>query len=393
MYESAVPLSAMSLLTPDQARAQLSATEPLASQPFKLGQAGLNVTYEDGWHNRELTDAAPVWLEVPDVGRFQLTRQAAWQLGSTCRVPRDYQQSIPAALMASNANWWLREGLGDREIQLLLAGTGNDQGGTSVPLAVAQTRSSVVPFSNLRFLDIVLDQIGAKYGAEARASAMVDYKFWHDLEHTGLRVIIPAAQAVIEDTGFDDDAWCLGVEFTNSLIGLKQTTVTGYLFRFICTNGDRDIAHTTGFSRRGTTPDQAYAWMTEAVDDALGGFDGIFEDVQALTKQTVLPDVTTVLKDLFRQFGIPKARAVAVTETMADTGGTITMYDLLNAVTLAANMEGIERRPADQLLAAGGHIIHSVGARCDGHLKNGCRRMLPKDWAEPPDEPVEPDEA
>jgi hypothetical protein len=390
-----VPFDAMAghLLTVDDARGELARTEVRDRVQFSCGESELDVTFGKGWDEAELTGAAPVWLTTPDHHTFALTFQAAQQLGSTCHINRGYQRMIPPDLLADQVRWWLREGLAGHDLQLFLGeetAEGPDEG-TRVPVAVAQARAAVIPYSNTEFLDTALDRLRAAYGEEAAASALVDYKFNDDLEHTVCRVVVPAHQQVITGTGEPDDAWCTGVEFTNSAIGSKQTTVTGYLFRFVCTNGARDIAHSAGgLKRRGTSPEQAMEWMAEAVDDVLGRLEPAFDRVRALTKIEVRPDTVTVLKDLFKQFGIPKAQALRVTETLADVGGDMTMYELLNAVTRAANLTDLEYRPVAQLLAAGGHMIHSVGARCEGQLEHGCRRMLPKDW-DAPDEEQEPE--
>jgi len=381
----AVPLTAMNMLTLPQARERLGKTEPMGGVTFAAGDTGIRVRYDKGWGDGELTDPAAAWITVPELDQaYQMTFQAARQLGSTCRVPEDLQTSWSTEVQQHALTWFLHEGLGDRKLQLFVSGAGEGPDGDEVPLVVAQTRGSVQPFSNLVLLDTVLDRIAAKFSVAAAGAAMVDYKFEHDLAHTGVRVVVPHAQQVITGTGEADDAWCLGIEFTNSCIGLKPTTVCGYVFRYICTNGARDLANRPRpFSRRGTSPPDAYAWMAEQVDEVFESLDGIFGHIQGLTDVAVVPDVATVLRDLFKQFGIPKARALAVIETMADTGGDITMYDLWNAVTVAANMAGLKRRSVDQLLAAGGHIIHAVGARCTGQLRHGCRRMLPAGWTEP----------
>jgi len=386
---SGIPLTAMTMVPMADARARLGGSEPLSGVAFAAGDQRVRVRYDKGWADGDLTDPASAWIEVPDKGVYQMTFQAAQQLGSTSRIPQQLQVDWTPELQVRSVHWALHEHLGERQLKLLTAGQGQDPDGAPCPLAVAQTRAAAVPFSNLGLLDTVMGRVAAKYGPAAAASAVVDYKFEHDLEHTGMRIVIPGAAQYIQGTGYDDDAWCLGVEFTNSLIGLKPTTACGYLFRYICTNGQRDIANRPKpFSRRGMTEEDAYAWMAEAVDEIFAGLEDGFGHVQELTAVPVLPDVSTVLRDLFKQFGIPKARAMAVIETMADTGGDITMYYLLNATTLAANLPGLGRRSVDQLMAAGGHIIHSVGARCTGQLRHGCRRMLPTDWEEPSYEDV-----
>lgn len=389
-YSSAVSFDDMKahLFSLDAAREMFSKTEPLTEATFDTGDSGIRVEYGENWATGELTDPVPVWLSVPAGERYQLTRQGATQLGSTCRVNQKYQEWLPPGLLQDAVNWALRTGLGERELKLLTAGTGEYNGG-EVPLAVAQCRATISPFSNLRLMEIVIERARQLFGSDTD-SALVDYKMHHDLENSICRVVFPAAQVLMERTGVEDDAWCAGVEFRNSLIGLKQTALTGYLFRFTCTNGMMDIEHSSGgFARRGTTPDEAYAWAQEAVDGVLGGLETTFEDVQSLVDQKVEGFVVADLGELFREYKVPRRlRSVAI-ETMADTGGVLTSYDLVNAVTRVANLDDMSWQDVDRMLMMGGHLAHDSAGRCNA--QNPCMRRLPKDWAAP--EPVETAEA
>ncbi len=362
------------LLTMDQVREQLAQSEPLTQVTFSTGESP-SAEFRQGWHKTELTEPAQVWLRVPNGERYQLTHQAAQQLASECHINRGYQEMIPATLLQENVNWWLSTGLGDRELKLLCAGTGEDLNGNEVPLAVAQTRATITPFSNLRLVDTIISRIEAKYG---QGEVLADYKRWHDLEHTVFRFIVPAERRVISGTGEDDDAWSVGVQFKNSLIGLRQTFIDGYLFRWVCTNGEIDVAHSSGgFARRGSSPDDVYEWAREAVDEVLEGMPVSLDNVQALTSQEI-PEregaVRAVLTDLFSQYSIPVRERHRVFEAMADVG-SLTMYNLMNEVTRTANLDGLPYRSVEQLMSLGGHIMHSIGGRC-----TSCNRLLPPDW-------------
>jgi len=365
------------LLPLDDVREQLASTEPLSEVAFVAGQSALAVFQNDQggqpWYKTELTNAAPVWLDVPNGERYQLTHQAAMQLASECHVTRGYQELVPGTLLQDNVNWWLQHGLGDKELKLLVAGSGKDSFGADVPLVRAVCRHTVSPFSNLALLETMLSGLEKKYG---QGEVLVDYKFHHDLERTAMRLIIPGYERSIEGTSVHDDTWSLGLDYYNSLIGLKQTTLAGYLFRWWCTNGCTDVANQVGgFSRRGSTEEDALAWAQESVDEILGGLEHTFDQVQALTTQPVGGDVVTVLKGLFREFGIPKRERTRIIETMADTT-ELTMYELLSAVTMAANIEGLDDRDVHRLLNMGGHITHASTGLC-----STCHQLLPEGFA------------
>jgi hypothetical protein len=297
-----------------------------------------------------------------------------------CRINQGYQQAIDPGLLQVNVNWWLHTGLGDKELKLLCAGTGRDADDENdLPLAVALCRSTVTPFSNLRLLDSVLDGIRHKYG---EGEVLCDYKLQHDLEATAFRLIVPGASRVITGTGLTemDDTWSTGIQVKNSPIGLKQTFVDGYLFRWWCTNGEIDVANSSGgFKRRGSEEEEVYAWARDAVDEILEGLeDHSFDAVQSLVEQPVERQVVTVLRDLFSQARLPRREQTRVLEAMAETGGELTMYDLANAITQVANSDDLPWRSREHLMTMGGWVIHTAGSRC-----GNCHRLLPPDWAAP----------
>lgn len=389
-HSSVIDFDAMraSLLSLGDVRGKLAATEPLAQvvTPVRAKTAARAMfgeweADESGkpvpWYKTPGTEPTAAWLRVPGGELYQLTHQAAMQLASEAHVTRGYQQLVDPDVLSYNVNWWLEKGFrAEKELQLLTGGTGKDPDGNEVPLARAVCRTTIEPFSNLAMLDMLLDRIGAQYG---KGEVLADYKFHHDLERTHLRLIVPGQQRVISGTSVQDDTWCLGLDYYNSLIGLRQTRLQGYLFRWWCTNGCTDISNSSGgFERRGKSADDAMDWARGAVDEILGGLEGTFDQVQELTGQPVAGDVVPVLKGLFREFGIPKKERTRILETMANTGGDLSMYDLLSAVTMAANAEGVDDRDVTRLLDLGGHITHASTGLC-----SNCHQLLPEGWEAP----------
>jgi hypothetical protein len=355
----------------DDVKEKLAATEPLAEVKFVTG--GPVVKVAEGWFKRDLTDPAPVTLSLPQGEQYRLTRQGAMELFSECRITRGYQEAIPATLLQDNVNWWLKVGLGERELKLLVSGT-DGAADEQLPLAVAMCRRTISPFSNLKLLDVVEKGLEKKYGT---GEILADYKFTHNLEATALRLIVPGARRVITGSPVADDSWSTGIQFRNSLIGLKQTILEGYHFRWWCTNGCIDVANTSGgFARRNTSEADVLEWAALAVDEVLGGLEPTLDQIQALVGQQVAGTVVDVLEDLFAQYGLPKRERTRVLNTMADTDD-MTMYGLLAAVTSAANHDGVNPRAVQQLLTMGGHIAHNAPDRCES-----CRRLLPEGWAE-----------
>ena len=205
---------------------------------------------------------------------------------------------------------------------------------------------------------------------------LADYKFTHNLERTNLRLIVPGQQRVISGTRVADDTWSAGIQFRNSLAGPEQTQIEGYLFRWWCTNGCTDtLAEAPALNRRQTSsPEDAYEWARESVDEILGSLEGSFTAVQSTTDVQVEPDqVAAVVRDLFTEHAVPARHRERIISELADVGEDMTAYDVMNAITVAANADGVSPDATEQILRLGGHVAH-VGStdRC-----GECRRILP----------------
>jgi hypothetical protein len=357
------------LLTLDEVRARLAATEPLDQLTFPVAST-TKFSVGPGWADVPDDEPTDAYLTTPAGTRYQLTRKALLEAGAACGIPRGYQLRLPAQHLTPQLDYWFRDGFGDKEFKLL-----SQDRPDAPPLARAMCRGTITPFSNLRLLDIAEERIQGKYGSSAKILA--DYKFGHDLELTSLRLIVPEHSRTITGSRVESDLWSAGLDMRNSLIGLKPTDISGYLFRYWCTNGCTDTLLSSGqFSRRGNhDEDDVWMWAQQAVDSVLGGLEASFDAIQVLTTIPVSGDVTLVLRDLFGQYNIPVGERQRIIDAMADMGGDITLYDIQQAITNAANLYGLASRTVERLLAMGGHIAHAATARCDS-----CRRLMPDGW-------------
>lgn len=355
----------------DRVRQVLASTEPLANYPFSVGDE-VRFTLEPGWHHgldartgTEPVNAAIHLGKGPATSLFQLTKDALLEATSACGISKSYAARCPAELLEPQLNYWFRDGLasraGNRDYQLLVAaGTG-----------AAITRRSIVPFSNLRLLEQALDGIEARYGA---GDVLADYKFSHSLRRTHLRLIVPEQRRAITGTGVDDDTWSVGLQIRNSLIGVEQTSIDGYLFRWACTNGAVDTRNTSGTwtRHRGGSDSEVYEWARSAVDEVLGGLEPALDNVQQLVTIPIQGAANEVLRDVFEHYRTPLAERTRVIERMVEAGGSLTMYSVMAAITEVANDANMEPSHIESLLRMGGDLPHAATSRCDA-----CRRLLP----------------
>jgi hypothetical protein len=373
------------LLPLDQVRSRLAATEPLSETTFPTSNE-FQFTLHPGWEKVGLDDLTNAVLITPGGEQYALTRGAIEEAGAQVGIPRKLQNRMRPTDLESMVNWWFKGAASenskkDKEFKLLYRSVAD-----GLPQVLAMCRGTITPFSNVQLLDTALAGIYAKYGEGTPVFG--DFKFQHDLELTNLRLIIPGESRIIEGTRQADDSWSAGIDIRNSLIGLKPPIIQGYLFRWWCTNGSTENLLTTGkFSRRGKHDDaDVWEWARNAVDGVLGGLEGAFEAVQTLTNVGVSAEVTAVLRDLFSQYGLPQRERQRIIDAMANTDGEITMYDIMQAVTQAANMGGLEPRAVEQLLALGGHISHAATIRCSED--HPCRRLMPDGYVPPGPAPV-----
>lgn len=353
------------LLTVDQLREKLALTEPIEQIPFGTGHDRVRFVFEDGWGSRaegfEGTDPVDAYVSVGPVGStrdFRMTLDAALEATSLARLPKKMAADTPAGLIEPIVNWAFSSGLPDKDFQILAVGEGENA------TASAIAKASVMPFSNLELLDRALEGIQAKYGSEVD-SVLVDYKLQHSLRRTKFNLIIPEQVRVMERTGTEDDTWSAGLGVTNSLIGLEQTQFAGYLFRWWCTNGAIDT-HASGgnWNRKAGQGDEVYEWARTTVDEILGGLDHSFDAVQALVDVPLEGSVVEVMRDIWKDYGVPAAERERIIENLMNTN-QVNMYGVMQAITQVANRPEIEASRMNDLMVIGGDLPHTIAGRCE----------------------------
>ncbi len=349
------------LLALADVKERLAATEPIDYVSLPVGDT-VRFQVSPNWNQSESGQPAAV-LRLGAAGRqqeFPLTKDALLEATSACGLPRAYVQKAPGLLVEPQLNYWFRQGFGEgKEFKLLLVGG----------VGTAINKASIQPFSNLRLLDMVLAGIYEKYGADAEI--LVDYKFAHSLRQTHLRLIVPDSTRQITGTAVADDPWSVGVQLRNSLTGVEQTSVDGYMFRWVCTNGSIDTHATSGvWSRRGGQGDEVYEWARVAVDDVLGGLEGALDAVQEMVEAPVEGMANLVLKDVFAQYQVPATQRHEIIANLVETTD-LTMYSVMQAVTQVANGADVTLDQQSQLMRIGGDLSHRFNARCES-----CHRMI-----------------
>lgn len=352
------------LITMNEVRERLAISEPLSTHDFD-SESRVVFRLEPGF-NHDLK-ALPGNMVIPgtlSLGQteLQLTRDALYEAASEAKMVKGFVHETPHNIVEDVLNWYYNSGAEGKSFKVL--GTGDR--------AAAIARGAVQPYSNLRLLETALDGIERKYGT---GEVFADYKFVHDLQRTHMRLIIPEYVRTIENTGTDNDTWSVGIQVKNSLTGLEQTEINGYLFRYWCTNGAIDTRNNSNavWSRRGTVgrdENAVFEWAKDAVDEVLGGLEGSLDLVQQMTEINIEGTAVEALRDVFNTYRIPQAHRNRILGNMVNED-TLTMYSLMQAVTEAANGDNLSPADVDRLMRAGGDLPEIANDRCDS-----CHRFL-----------------
>lgn len=356
------------LITLDRGYELLRTTEPLAFVDFQTGSS-VRFRVEDEW-NQDLdavagTEPVNAWVSIShgqnDGVEYRLTKDAVLEATGACGMGKAYVGRAPGFLTTDALNYWYRGGM-DKGLRLMVVG--EDQ------IGAALTRETIQPFSNVQLLEQAVSRIEAAH--PGLAVYLDASKANHSLRRTFLQLVVPDLGRVIA-SGEANDQWWGGIQLANSLNGEKQTAISGYLYRMLCTNGMIDVgANSEAWSRRsgGQEPEEVYAWAADAVDSVLGGLEHSFEAVEALTQIPLEGEIGATARDVFEQYRVPARARERIINELVETNN-MTMYGLVNAITAGANGDV---RPEEQqlLMSVGGDVVHHTD-RCDS-----CRRILPE---------------
>lgn len=357
-----VELMRSKLMTVDAVKERLDPTEGLREIEFdtKGRENAVSFDFPDDWNvglsDKRVDGFTPTTANVTIDGEtFQLTKDAAAEAGSKVGLQKSYMLTTPGNLTTPHLNHWYRNGARGQDTMKLLAGRNG----------VAFTRGTITPFSNHALLDAALQGIQDKYGTD---DVLVDYKFHHDLNKTKLRLIVPHRTHNVGSAraASGNDPWSVGLELSNSVIGASSLELSGYLFAWWCTNGSTFTQVSSGKYRRkpSLSPNDAYEWARQVVDEVLGDLEHEFESIDALTRINLDGELNQVTGPLFERFKVPVGAREQILLNFAESDD-LTAYGLMNAITAAANDGEMSEGDVNNLLSAGGRLAHIMASRCD----------------------------
>jgi hypothetical protein len=342
------------LLTLEQAQERLSRLEPLSSQQFEVGQ-DVMFRVDPGWHQgveaKTATDPVECFISIRGK-EYQMSKDAFMEATNLAHMKPKFVTDSPAKLVEPALNHWYRQGHAGKDFKILeVKGT-----------AQVFTKQSMVPYSNLKLVEAISGSLEKKYG---QGEILVDYKFHNELRATYLRLVVPGYRRVMTDTDVEDDTWSTGIQLRNSLTNATKTELSGYLFRWWCTNGA--IEQQTTWDRRADryndydTDSWIYDWARDSVDEILGHIDDHLDLVQQSAREVINADA---LREIFEHYGVPaKYRQEIINELL--NADRITLYAVMQAMTRLANQDGLDGAQQDKLMRIGADIPGHRGETCD----------------------------
>lgn len=350
------------LLTLDDARARLATLEPLNQYKFEVGP-DVRFRLMPGWaQNLKVlrgTEPVDAFISIKD-REYQLTKDSTLEAFKIINMPATYATKTPARLIEPQLNYWFREGYDGRDYKIL------ENNG----LGQVFTSSSMIPYSNLRLLDSIIDGIKDKYGD---TEVLVDYKFTNTLRSTYLRLVLPQQRRIMADTGTSNDEWSVGVQLTNSLTSEKKTEVSGYLFRWWCTNGATTVQDQWDrrADRYNSDEDDSWIfdWAKDSTTEILGGVDPALDKIQESAYISLGTDTARALEDIYKQYRVPKDMQTAITDEMVNQSD-LTLYSVMQAITRQANDPTRDADEVNNLMRVGADVSEHARERC-----NSCHRI------------------
>lgn len=330
-------LEETSLLTKDEILELIQPTEEIEERLFELNGSTVKFTYNED------NDDPPKVILSGDV--FELTAEAYMNACHIIGLGRSYSSRTPVDLIVPHLNYWFSNLGGQRKVLL----RGNK--------AVAFIRPGTEIYSTKKLIESIYNKF-----EELGYKQIYFDKLHHDLQETQFSVILK------DKFKESDDGEILhgGLQFQNSILGLKPLVVSAYVNHSVGdSNGGMISVTTTGqWDRRlGTSaqeisdfiaqgiefdPEDVYSvydWVEQATSDVNIRLDKEFGNVNKLKYIPVGSHAGVFFNDIYKKYNIPISLRKAVQEEYTDRDGN-EVYDLWAAFVAVTGRHEVRGNPA-----------------------------------------------
>ena len=243
-------------------------------------------------------------------------------------IPFQYLRKCPEDIQALNLNHWIKK---EKNDQLLFRFDGQDVRPVFTP--------KYIPVDNFEVMER-LDSLG--YGPDTEVQCHLDGEF--------MSLSIPDRNKAFDING---DRFKPGISISNSEVGLASLSISAFVLRLVCTNGmvtKTDMA--ASYRHVSTKVLTEFPQILDKVSYELGTQRSQFQ----ISMESPVNDPLATMKSFNRQFGLNNDEKGALEWAWPYEIGN-TMFNLVNAYTRAAQMEGLSAESSYRLQRVGGNIL------------------------------------
>ena len=243
-------------------------------------------------------------------------------------IPYPYLKKCPEDIQAMNLNHWITK---EKNDQLLFRFDGQDV------RAIFTTK--YFPVDCFEVMER-LDSLG--YGPETEVQCHLDAEF--------MSLSIPDGNKAFDING---DRFKPGISISNSEVGLASLSVAAFVLRLVCTNGmvaKTDLS--ASYRHVSTKVLTEFPQILDKVSYELGSQRTQFQ----ISMESSVDDPLATMKSFNRQFGLNNDEKGALEWAWPYEIGN-TMFNVVNAYTRAAQMEGLSAESSYRLQRVGGNIL------------------------------------
>jgi len=243
-------------------------------------------------------------------------------------IPYPYLKRCPEDIQAMNMNHWVKK---EKNDQLLFRFDGPDV------RAVFTTKYT--PVDCFEVMER-LDSLG--YGPETEVQCHLDPEF--------MSLSIPDGNKAFNING---DRFKPGISISNSEVGLASLSVASFILRLVCTNGmvaKTDVS--ASYRHVSTKVLTEFPQILDKVSHELGTQRSQFQ----ISMESPVDDPLATMNSFNRQFGLNNDEKEALAWAWPYEIGN-TMFNVVNAYTRAAQMEGLSAESSHKLQRTGGNIL------------------------------------
>jgi len=135
-----------------------------------------------------------------------------------------------------------------------------------------------------------------------------------------------------------------GIRCEDHIFNEKPLVISAYVWRQICSNGMISTDIVSKWSRRGSLTNLE-DWVKACAIDANKAVVGEFEKIKQLQDIEVKKHGADILNNIFVEFNVSGTYREAISNSLINEGEVITLYDIWNSITAAANSVDFMENP------------------------------------------------